>query len=104
MDNLDCKTIWTDVIPSKDDIKSKVADLAFSPDGSLLVAAVRNRVLLYSAIDGSLIESLLGHKDTVTSVDFSADGSRFASGILIIYSRLNDKQLFIMISDEYRRC
>lgn len=39
-----------------------------------------NRVLLYRSSDGDLIESLRGHKDTVYSVSYSNDGSRFASG------------------------
>jgi intraflagellar transport protein 122 len=45
-----------------------------------VVVAVRNRVLLYKADDGTLIESLLGHKDIVNCVDFNSDGTRFASG------------------------
>jgi len=44
------------------------------------VVAVGNRVLLYNADNGDLIESLRGHKDVVYCVDFSSDGSRFASG------------------------
>lgn len=55
-------------------------DIAFRPDGSQLVVAVGNRVLVYDAIDGDLLHSLKGHKDTVYCVDYSRDGKRFASG------------------------
>lgn len=54
-------------------------------DGSRIIAAVGNRVLLYRASDGDLIESLRGHKDTVYSVSYSSDGSRFASGSLLFF-------------------
>lgn len=45
-----------------------------------MVAASGNRVLVYSAKDGTLISSLKGHKDTVYCVAYSKDGSQFASG------------------------
>lgn len=77
---INTKSLWSDQIPSKDNSTSSVFDIAFSPNGKLAIAAVGNRVLLYNAEDGSLIESLRGHKDTVNSVDFNFDGSRFASG------------------------
>ena len=80
-EEINSTTLWSDQIPSKDNNNNlSVADIAFSPDGKLIIAAVGNRVLLYKSEDGSLIESLRGHKDTVNSVDFNFDGSRFASG------------------------
>ena len=36
--------------------------------------------VIYNAINGDLIKSLRGHESTVYSVDFSGDGSHFASG------------------------
>jgi len=54
--------------------------MAFSPDGAQLIAAVGNRVLVFDAIDGDLLHSLKGHKDTVHTVGYSKDGQRFASG------------------------
>jgi len=72
--------VWNDQVPEKDGVKSPINDVAYSPDGTKVVVAVGNRVLLYNAESGDLIESLRGHKDTVYSVDFSFDGNRFASG------------------------
>ena len=77
---MNSKSIWNDQIPEKDGVKTPVNDIAISPDGSRVIAAVGNRVLLYKAENGDLIESLRGHKDTVYSVSFSCDGTRFSSG------------------------
>lgn len=49
-------------------------------DGTRVIVAVGNRVLLYNAETGDLLESLRGHKDVVYCVHYSFDGSRFASG------------------------
>jgi len=73
---MNAKVIWHDQIPLRDGVKQGVNGIAISPDGSRVVAAVGDRVLLYNAEKGDLIESLKGHKDTVHSVDFSYDGSR----------------------------
>jgi len=71
---------WTDRVPERDGQKSTVWDLAFKPDGQQLVVAVGTRVLVYDAVDGDLLHSLKGHKDTVYCVAYSRDGKRFASG------------------------
>mmetsp|Transcript_3049 Transcript_3049/g.4655 ORF Transcript_3049/g.4655 Transcript_3049/m.4655 type:complete len:1198 (+) Transcript_3049:84-3677(+) len=71
---------WSDKVPDRDGVKSVVYDIAFRPDGTQLVAAVGNRVLVYDAVDGDLLHSLKGHKDTVYCVAYSRDGKRFASG------------------------
>lgn len=57
-----------------------VWDLCYSPDGSRLIVAAGNRVLVYDATDGSLIQTLKGHKETVFCVAHATDGKRFASG------------------------
>jgi len=74
------KKIWSDTLPEKDGQKVPVNDLAFKPDGTELVVAVGDRVFIYNAEDGDLIQNLKGHKDTVYAVDYSRDGKRFASG------------------------
>lgn len=55
-------------------------DLCFRPDGSQLIVAAGNRVLVYDTSDGTLIQPLKGHKDTVYCVAYARDGKRFASG------------------------
>lgn len=57
-----------------------ILDICFKPDGSQIVVASGNRVLVYSTLDGSLIQPLKGHKDTVYCVCYAKDGRRFASG------------------------
>jgi len=67
-------------VPDRDGVRNPINDVAISPDGTRVIVAVGNRVLLYNAETGDLLESLRGHKDTVYCVDFSFDGSKFASG------------------------
>ena len=61
-----------------------IYDLCFRPDGTQLVVAAGQRVLVYDTADGTLIQPLKGHKDTVYCVSYAKDGKRFASGALIL--------------------
>ncbi|CAM9229049.1 unnamed protein product [Ascophyllum nodosum] len=73
---------WSDQVPEREE-KSKsnsINDLCFSADGSRLVVAVENRVLVYDSTNGELLHSLRGHKDTVYTVNYAKDGKHFASG------------------------
>ena len=54
--------------------------MCFRPDGTQLVVAAGQRVLVYDTSDGSLIQPLKGHKDNVYCVNYAKDGKRFASG------------------------
>jgi WD40 repeat protein len=63
-----------------------VWDVAFSPDGRRLAAAIglyQNRapgeVRVWDMVTGNEIYSLRGHPDSVWSVSFSPDGTRLAS-------------------------
>ncbi len=58
---------WSDRVPERDSVKPCVYDMCYRPDGSQLVVAVGNRVLVYDANDGDLVHSLKGHKDIVRS-------------------------------------
>ncbi|OQR94940.1 Intraflagellar Transport Protein, partial [Achlya hypogyna] len=71
---------WSDKVPDRNGTKVVVQDVAFHPDGTQLVAAIGNRVMIYDATNGTLLHSLKGHKDTVYTVDYAHDGKRFASG------------------------
>uniref|UniRef100_A0A8C0K0Z2 Intraflagellar transport protein 122 homolog n=1 Tax=Canis lupus dingo TaxID=286419 RepID=A0A8C0K0Z2_CANLU len=57
-----------------------IYDLAFKPDGTQLILAAGNRLLVYDTSDGTLLQPLKGHKDTVYCVAYAKDGKRFASG------------------------
>jgi len=54
--------------------------VCYAPDGSQLVVAAGDRLLIYDPNDGSLLNTLKAHKDTVNCVAYSRDGKRFASG------------------------
>ena len=75
----------------RDGVQNSVQDLDFSSDGKVLVVAVANLVLIYDAKEDDLLHRLRGHKDTVYTVAFVRDGSRFASGgadkTVIIWTR-----------------
>ena len=71
---------WSDKVPERDGVTSVCHSVCFSPDGSQLLAAVGNRVLVYDASDGDIIKSLKGHKAAVYCVCYASNGERFASG------------------------
>lgn len=55
------------------------ASLFFSPDGSLLAAAVHDRIIIYDVATQSALVTLTGHTDLITSLAFSPDGTTLAS-------------------------
>ncbi|XP_005000652.1 intraflagellar transport protein 122 homolog isoform X5 [Cavia porcellus] len=68
------------VLTWRDKVEQCIYDLAFKPDGTQLIVAAGNRLLVYETSDGTLIQPLKGHKDTVYCVAYAKDGKRFASG------------------------
>ncbi|XP_020836758.1 intraflagellar transport protein 122 homolog isoform X5 [Phascolarctos cinereus] len=68
------------VLTWRDKAEQCIYDLAFKPDGTQLILAAGNRLLVYDTSDGTLIQPLKGHKDTVYCVAYAKDGKRFASG------------------------
>ncbi|XP_069340502.1 intraflagellar transport protein 122 homolog isoform X7 [Eulemur rufifrons] len=68
------------VLTWRDKVEQCIYDLAFKPDGSQLILAAGNRLLVYDTSDGTLLQPLKGHKDTVYCVAYAKDGQRFASG------------------------
>lgn len=71
---------WSEQVPDRDGQPTPIFDLAFKPDGSQLVAAVGNRVVVYDVSDADVVQQLKAHTDTVYCVAWSADGKRFATG------------------------
>ena len=60
--------------------KGWISEIDYSPDGSLLAVASSIGVWLYDAHTGNEVALLTGHRGAVTSVAFSPDGMRVASG------------------------
>ncbi|ELU12491.1 hypothetical protein CAPTEDRAFT_164190 [Capitella teleta] len=71
---------WVDKVHDREKVEQCIWDLCFRPDGSQLIVAAGHRVLVYDTNDGTLIQPLKGHKDTVFCVAYAKDGKRFASG------------------------
>ncbi|KAF5280569.1 hypothetical protein FQR65_LT00320 [Abscondita terminalis] len=71
---------WVDKIQDSDKIEQCIYDLCFDPEGTQLVVASGNRVLVYDTANGALIQPLKGHKDVVYCVAYAKNGQRFASG------------------------
>ena len=91
-------TLWQDRIPERDKYSNTVWSVCFKPPaGEHVVVAAGNRVLVYDTIDGDLVHSLKGHKDTVYCVAYSKHGKKFASGGA-------DKQVIIWTNKCEGRC
>jgi len=73
-------TLWQDKVPEREKYSNCIWSIAFKPDGSQIIVAAGNRVLVYDATDGDLVHSLKGHKDSVFCVAYSKHGKKFASG------------------------
>ncbi|PNJ37052.1 IFT122 isoform 14, partial [Pongo abelii] len=52
-----------------------INDIAFKPDGTQLILAAGSRLLVYDTSDGTLLQPLKGHKDTVYCVAYAKDGT-----------------------------
>lgn len=53
---------------------------AYRPDGTQVVVAVGDRLFIYNAEDGSVIDVKKAHKDVIYCLAYSRDGQRWASG------------------------
>mmetsp|Transcript_15563 Transcript_15563/g.27636 ORF Transcript_15563/g.27636 Transcript_15563/m.27636 type:complete len:1297 (+) Transcript_15563:197-4087(+) len=73
-------TLWQDKVPEREKYSNCIWSIAFKPDGSQIIVAAGNRVLVYDATDGDLVHSLKGHKESVFCVAYSRHGKKFASG------------------------
>ncbi|KAB0796579.1 hypothetical protein PPYR_10640 [Photinus pyralis] len=71
---------WVDKIQDSDKVEQCIYDLCFNPEGTQLVVASGNRVLVYDTGNGALIQPLKGHKDMVYCVAYAKNGEKFASG------------------------
>eukprot|EP00927_Polykrikos_kofoidii_P071466 TRINITY_DN6772_c0_g1_i1.p1 TRINITY_DN6772_c0_g1~~TRINITY_DN6772_c0_g1_i1.p1 ORF type:complete len:1294 (+),score=238.21 TRINITY_DN6772_c0_g1_i1:115-3996(+) len=72
--------LWQDKVPEREKHSNCIWGIAFKPDGTQIIVAAGNRVLVYNATDGDLVHQLKGHKDSVFCVAYSKHGKKFASG------------------------
>ena len=85
-DQIEMVSVQTrDVIRRLEARKGIINALAFSADGSRLVAGagepgVSGQIDIWNALDGTIFKHLEGHKDAVYSVALSPDGKTLASG------------------------
>ncbi|XP_063577765.1 intraflagellar transport protein 122 homolog isoform X5 [Pongo abelii] len=64
------------VLTWRDKAEHCINDIAFKPDGTQLILAAGSRLLVYDTSDGTLLQPLKGHKDTVYCVAYAKDGKR----------------------------
>ncbi|XP_076182185.1 intraflagellar transport protein Oseg1 isoform X4 [Ptiloglossa arizonensis] len=95
---------WVDKVQDKSEWC--IYDLCFNPDGTQLVIAAGQQVLVYETTEGALIQPLKGHKDIVYCVCYARDGKKFASGgadksVIIWTSRLEGILKYSMEKNRY---
>jgi intraflagellar transport protein 122 len=66
--------------PEESRLTNTVWAVAYRPDGAQALVASGDRVFIYNAKTGELIDSKRSHKDTVYCLAYSRDGQRWASG------------------------
>ena len=68
--------------PESNDLSNTVWSIAFKPDGSEVIMAVADRILIYNASTGAQLHNLRAHEagKPVYAVAYSKDSKRFASG------------------------
>lgn len=66
--------------PEQDGKKQTVWDIAFKPDGSLMVAAIGKRLVVFDPNDGTVLKQKQAHSNDIYTVSCSRDGLYVASG------------------------
>jgi len=56
--------------------QSRVLDISFSPDGNRIAGSVGNDVKIWNIANGSEIQNLTGHSNSIRSVIYSSDGKQ----------------------------
>lgn len=80
---MDAKCLHTLRISEVDQSDPGVTSIAISPDSRLVAAGSLDKIVrVWDAANGTLLERLEGHKDSVYSVAFMPDGKTLVSGSL----------------------
>lgn len=66
--------------PPESGYTNTVWAVAYRPDGKQVLVAVGDRVMIYDASSGEMIDSKRAHRDVVYCLAYSKDGQRWASG------------------------
>jgi WD40 repeat protein len=67
--------------PSDRETRASINDVAFSRDGTILGAAIDDKITLWDITTGQELPlSFVGHQDIITSIAFSSDGKSMATG------------------------
>lgn len=81
------------------EVESNAQTVAFSPDGSRILVNEGYSCTIRSVEDGEVLLELLGHKDSISSASFNADGSRILTasydGTAIIWNATTAEQIFV---------
>jgi intraflagellar transport protein 122 len=72
----------TQPVPESQDFSNTVWSIAFKPDGTEVVIAVGDRILVNNAATGAQLHNIRAHEPNkpVYSVAYARDSKRFASG------------------------
>uniref|UniRef100_A0A1A9X527 Intraflagellar transport protein 122 homolog n=1 Tax=Glossina brevipalpis TaxID=37001 RepID=A0A1A9X527_9MUSC len=73
---------WMDKVefPNSKHANVSIHAVCYNPDGSQVIVAAGERVLVYDSKDGTLLNTLKAHKDVAYCVAYARDGKKFATG------------------------
>ncbi|CDW52620.1 intraflagellar transport protein 122 [Trichuris trichiura] len=77
---MNCVIAWSKEISHPDGTSCQISCMTYKPDGTELLVAAGCNVYVYKEDDGTLIQTLHGHKDTVYCIVYAVGGERFATG------------------------
>ncbi|RMX51342.1 hypothetical protein pdam_00020062 [Pocillopora damicornis] len=66
--------LWLDKVVDKSKQVQWIYDVIFSPNGSYILAAAGNLILVYDTAEGVLLDMLKGHRDTVYCLAYESSG------------------------------
>uniref|UniRef100_A0A5S6PZ64 Intraflagellar transport protein 122 homolog n=1 Tax=Trichuris muris TaxID=70415 RepID=A0A5S6PZ64_TRIMR len=77
---MNCVIAWSQEISRPDGTPCQINCMTYKPDGTELLVAAASSIYVYKEDDGTLLQTLHGHKDTVYCIVYAVGGERFATG------------------------